>query len=38
MLVLSHASFINKILVKYSMKNSKKDNFPLRHGITWSKQ
>ena len=33
---LSQASYINKILVKYSVQNSKKGNLPFRHGIILS--
>ena len=37
-LALSQASYIDKILVKYSMQNSKKGNLPFRHGIILSKE
>ena len=38
MLALSQASSIDKILVKYSMQNSKMGNLPFRHGIILSKE
>ncbi|KAA0051463.1 gag/pol protein [Cucumis melo var. makuwa] len=38
MLALSQASYIDKIVVKYSMQNSKRDLLPFRHGVTLSKE
>ncbi|TYK25815.1 gag/pol protein [Cucumis melo var. makuwa] len=38
MLALSQASYINKIVVKYSMQNSKRGLLPFRHGVTLSKK
>ncbi|KAA0051850.1 retrotransposon protein, putative, Ty1-copia subclass [Cucumis melo var. makuwa] len=37
-LVLSQASYIDKIVVKYSMQNSKRGLLPCRHGVTLSKE
>ena len=37
MLVLSQASYIDKILEKYGMQDSKKGQQPMRYGITLSK-
>ena len=37
-LVLSQASYIDKILVRFGMQNSKKGNLPFRHGIHLSKE
>ena len=36
-LALSQAVYINKILARFSMKNSKTNLLPFRHGITFSK-
>ncbi|KAL4016333.1 hypothetical protein IC575_023981 [Cucumis melo] len=38
MLALSRASYIDKIVVKYSMQNSKRGLLPFRHGVTLSKE
>jgi len=38
MLALSQASYIDKIVVKYSMQNSKRGLLPFRHGVTLSKE
>ncbi|KAA0026286.1 gag/pol protein [Cucumis melo var. makuwa] len=38
MLALSQASYIDKIVVKYSMQNSKRGLLPFRHGVTLSKK
>ncbi|KAL4033283.1 hypothetical protein IC575_006370 [Cucumis melo] len=37
-LALSQASYIDKIVVKYSMQNSKRGLLPFRHGVTLSKE
>ncbi|TYK06123.1 gag/pol protein [Cucumis melo var. makuwa] len=37
-LALSQASYINKVVVKYSMQNSKKGLLHFRHGVTLSKE
>ena len=37
-LKLSQATYIDKILVGYSMQNSKKDLLPFRHGVHLSKE
>ena len=37
LLALSQASYIDKVLVRFSMQNSKKGLLPARHGITLSK-
>ena len=36
-LPLSQAVYIDKILAKFDMENSKTDLLPFRHGITFSK-
>ena len=36
-LALSQASYIDKILARFSMQNSEKGNLPSRHGIHLSK-
>lgn len=38
LLALSQASYIDKVLSRYSMQNSKKGNLPSRHGIHLSKK
>ncbi|TYK28893.1 gag/pol protein [Cucumis melo var. makuwa] len=38
MLALSQASYIDKIVVKYSMQNSKRGLLPFRHGVTLPKE
>jgi len=38
LLALSQASYIDKVLSRYSMQNSKKGNLPSRHGIHLSKE
>ena len=38
LLALSQASYINKVLIKFSMQNSKKGNLPSRHGVHLSKK
>ena len=38
MLALSQASYIDKILEKYDMQDSKKSQQPMRHGIALSKE
>ena len=38
MLALSQASYIDKILEKYDMQDSKKGQQPMRHGIALSKE
>ncbi|KAL0561491.1 hypothetical protein IC582_001919 [Cucumis melo] len=38
MLALSQASYIDKIVVKYSMQKSKRGLLPFRHGVTLSKE
>ena len=38
MLVLSYVTYINKILVRYSMQNSKNDLLPFRHEVHLSKE
>ena len=38
MLVLSQVSYIDKILEKYCMQNSKKGQQPMRRGIALSKE
>ncbi|KAA0066490.1 gag/pol protein [Cucumis melo var. makuwa] len=38
MLALSQASYIDKIVVKYLMQNSKRGLLPFRHGVTLSKE
>ena len=35
---MSQASYIDKILVRFSMQNSKKGNLPSRHGVQLSKE
>ncbi|TYJ97931.1 gag/pol protein [Cucumis melo var. makuwa] len=37
-LVLSQATYIDKMLVRYSMQNSKNDLLPFRHGVHLSKE
>ena len=37
-IALSQASYIDKILVQFSMQNSKKGNLPSRHGVHLSKE
>ena len=37
-LALSQASYIDKIVVKYSMQNSKRGLLPFKHGVTLSKE
>ena len=37
-LALSHASYIDKMLVRYSMHNSKRCLLPFRHGIVLFKE
>ena len=37
-LSLSQALYIDKIIVRYSMKNSKRGLLPFRHGVTLSKE
>ncbi|KAA0040367.1 gag/pol protein [Cucumis melo var. makuwa] len=37
-LALSQATYIDKMLVRYSMQNSKKDLLPFRHGVHLSKE
>ncbi|TYK29949.1 gag/pol protein [Cucumis melo var. makuwa] len=37
-LALSQASYIDKIVVKFSMQNSKRGLLPFRHGVTLSKE
>ena len=36
LLALSQASYIDKVLVRFSMQNSKKGQLPTRHGIVLS--
>ena len=38
LLALSQALYIDKMLVRYSMQNSKKGNLPSRHGVVLSKK
>ena len=38
LLALSQASYIDKILMRFSMQNSKKGNLPFRHGVHLSKE
>src|SRR5215813_12907703 len=38
LLAMSQASYIDKILVRFGMQNSKKGNFPFRHEIHLSKE
>ena len=38
LLELSQASYIDKVLARFSMQNSKKDQLPTRHGIVLSKE
>ena len=38
LLALSQASYIDKILVKFNMENSKRGSLPFRHGIHLSKE
>ena len=38
LLAMSQASYIDKILVRFGMQNSKKGNLPYRHGIHLSKE
>ena len=38
LLALSQASYIDKVLARFSMQNSKKGLLPTRHGISLSKQ
>ncbi|TYK15863.1 gag/pol protein [Cucumis melo var. makuwa] len=38
MLALSQATYIDKMLVRYSMQNSKKGLLPFRHGVHLSKE
>ena len=38
LLALSQALYIDKMLVRYSMQNSKKGNLPSRHGVVLSKR
>ena len=38
LLAMSQASYIDKILVRFGMQNSKKGNLPFRHGIHLSKE
>ena len=35
---LSQASYIDKVLTRFSMGNSKKGLLPLRHGLVFSKE
>ena len=37
-MALSQASYIDKVLARFSMQNSKKGLLPARHGITLSKE
>ena len=37
-IALSQASYIDKILVQFSMQNSKKGNLPSKHGVHLSKE
>ena len=37
-MTLSQASYIDKILAKFNMENSKKGTLPFRHGIHLSKE
>ena len=37
-LALSQASYIDKMLVRYKMQNSKKGLLPFRHGVILSKE
>ena len=38
LLAMSQASYIDKILIRFGMQNSKKGNLPFRHGIHLSKK
>ena len=38
LLAMSHASYIDKILIWFGMQNSKKGNLPFRHGIHLSRE
>ena len=38
LLALSQASYIDKVLARFSMQNSKKGQLPTRHGIILSKE
>ena len=38
LLALSQASYIDKVLARFSMQNSKKGQLPTRHGIVFSKE
>ena len=38
LLALSQASYIDKVLARFSMQNSKKGLLPTRHGIILSKE
>ena len=38
LLALSQASYIDKVLIKYTIQNSKKGNFPSRPGVYLSKE
>ena len=38
LLALSQASYIDKVLARFSMQNSKKGHLPARHGIALSKE
>src|SRR5215813_721669 len=38
LLAMSQASYIDKILIRFGMQNSKKGNLPFRHGIHLSKE
>ena len=38
LLALSQASYIDKILVRFNMENSKRGSLPFRHGIHLSKE
>ncbi|RVW85792.1 Retrovirus-related Pol polyprotein from transposon TNT 1-94 [Vitis vinifera] len=38
LLALSQAAYIDKVLVKFAMENSKKGNLPSRHGVHLSKE
>ena len=38
MLALSQALYIDKILARFSMENSKKGTLPFKHGVNLSKE
>ena len=38
LLALSQASYIDKVLIRFAMQESKKGNLPSRHGISLSRE